>query len=312
MPRNRDDYDDDEPRPRSKRRMDDDDDDNRPARKSRRSNDDDRPSSKRHRVEDDDDDDRPMARRRRDRENDEEDYDDRPRRKKSKKKAKQLSVLGIISLLTGGFALMLSFTCIGGLAVIPALIGIGLGVMGLIASRQSRGRQEPVLPISGMVVSTAATVVSVIAIVSFFQTVDDVRQVFKEAQEEQAKRKEELAKAATEVKAAQAGTVMRVTAVQFYNAYEDDERADGLYKNKILEVTGTFHEVDFRGFDEFGGVFIVHLKAGPDQFDTVGCHFAKDANVRAQLARLVPGQQVIIRGKCLGGGPVIEACILFQ
>ena len=39
---------------------------------------------------------------------------------------------------------------------------------------------------------------------------------------------------------------MRVSANQFYRAYDDDEdRADRIYKNKVIDVTGTIHEVDF-------------------------------------------------------------------
>jgi hypothetical protein len=55
------------------------------------------------------------------------------------------------------------------------------------------------------------------------------------------------------------------------------------------------------------------LVAGnPEDGDTVHCEFAKDPNTRALLAQLRPGQQVRIRGKCLGGEPNLDACILVQ
>jgi hypothetical protein len=123
---------------------------------------------------------------------------------------------------------------------------------------------------------------------------------------EEARHKQELAQAAQDVKAAEAGGGLRVSAVQFAKAYQGDEdRADQWYKNKVLDVTGAVDELDFTG-----ETYTVHLKAGPE--DTVNCEFAKDPNVRARLAGLRPGDTVTIRGKCLGGGASIEACVLVE
>jgi hypothetical protein len=123
---------------------------------------------------------------------------------------------------------------------------------------------------------------------------------------EEARRKTELAKAAADVRAAGAGGAVQVTAAQLAKAYEDDEdRADRLYKNKVLEVTGTLDEVDFTG-----ETYTVLLKAGPD--DTVNCEFAKDPDTRARLVRLKPGDTVRIRGKCLGEFATLEACVLVE
>lgn len=282
MPRDRDEYDDDDDRPRPRRRPNRDDD----------VDDDDRPRVRRRPIDDDDDDD-----------------DDRPRRrrKSQSKPETQLSNLGIISLAMGIIGLAMSFTCFGGFAVIPGLIGLVMGIIGFVVAQKSGGRQSPILPIGGSVVSLAAMVVSVIAIIHFARGVKEFRDDLKEGaarwEKQEAERKVELAKAATEVQNAFAP--IQVTAIQFARAYDDDEkRADALYKNKVLEVTGTVEEVDFVNGDE---TYTVILKAGQD--DQVHCEFAKDASTRARLAQLKPGDKVVIRGKCLGNGPAIEACV---
>ena len=64
-------------------------------------------------------------------------------------------------------------------------------------------------------------------------------------------------------------------------------------------------ELDFTG-----ETYSVHLRAGRDL--TATCEFAKAPDVRARLARLKPGDQVTIRGKCLGGEAAIEACVLVE
>jgi membrane protein implicated in regulation of membrane protease activity len=273
--------------------------------------DDDRPRPRRrpNRDDDVDDDDRPQVHRRSSLD-DEEDYDDRPRRRsvsRSKSKTNQVSNLGILSLSTGILALVLSFTCIGGFAVVPGLIGLVIGIIGFVVAQQSRGRQSPILPIGGSVVSLAAMIVAVVAIISFARTVKNIEKDIREGaakwEKEEAERKVELAKASTEVKNAVAP--IRLTAIQFARAYDDDEeRADAVYKNKILEISGTVEEVDFVGGDD---TYTVILKAGPD--DTVHCEFAKDPAMRARLAQLKPGDMVVIRGKCLGGSSTIEACV---
>ncbi len=292
MPRN-DDDEDDRPRKRRRPRDDEDEDDRPPARRSR----------------DDEDDDRPRARSRaREGDSEEDDYDDRPRKRRKKKQA-EVSLLGVLSLITGGFALGMSLSCFGGLAVIPGLIGLGLGIFGFLTAQNSRGRQSPVLPIGGTVLSLIACVVATIGIVSFFRTAKEIEKEMVKFEQEEAARQRELAKAPAEVKAAAPANVHFLTADQFYQFYDDDEdgdRFDRAYKNKIIELTGPLHEVDFTG-----DTYSVILVAG-GQHRYVHCEFAKDPNTRALLAQLRPGQQVRIRGKCLGGDATLEACILVQ
>jgi hypothetical protein len=281
---------------------DDDEDDDRPRKRRPRDEDDDRPRSRR-RPRDDEDEDRPRRRPR-----DEDDYDDRPRKRKKKKKPQQ-SVLGAVALTTGLVGLALSFSC-GAIGLVPAVIGLGLGVIALVIAQKSGGRQSPVLPLAGSAVSLVATVVSVIFLMSFIRTVKEVRKDIKEGMEqavkEEAERKKERAKAAGEVQAAGAGGAVQVPAGQFAKAYEDDEdRADALYKNKVIEVTGTIDEVDLDG-----DTYAVVLKAGRGR--TADCSFAKSPEVRARLAQLKPGDMVRIRGKCLGGTPSLEACVLVE
>lgn len=295
MPR---DYDEDDDRPRKRRRVVDDDED--------------RPRSRRVR-DDDDDEDQPRSRRRSDAEDD---YDDRPRRKKKKKVKPQPNVLGIISIVIGIGAVLFSFIpCLGFWAIVPGGIGVLVGGIGLLVSHQSEGRYERKMPIIGLSISVVAILfgLSWILIVKHWEKKID--KGWKEAEAEMAKaeaeRKKELATAATEVAAAGENGALRVTAALFARAYnQDEDQADRQYKNKVLEITGTFQEVDFnRGA---GNTYSVVLRGGNAPDDTVDCEFAKNPELRARLAQLQPGQQVTIRGKCLGGTATIEACILVQ
>jgi hypothetical protein len=207
-----------------------------------------------------------------------------------------------VSLTLGVLALPMSFSC-GGIGLAPGVIGLGLGILGFLFAHQRRDRRARVLPACGAAVSALAILLSVIALASFVRT---MREAERESQAETEKADRERLKAADEVRAAAAGGATRVTAGRFAKAYDDDEdRADRLYKNKVLEITGVVDELDFTG-----ETYSVHLRAGRDL--TATCEFAKAPDVRARLARLKPGDQVTIRGKCLGGEAAIEACVLVE
>jgi hypothetical protein len=133
-----------------------------------------------------------------------------------------------------------------------------------------------------------------------------------QAAREEAKHKADLAQAADDVKAADTNTVIRVTAAQFARAYldvDDTTGPDRIYKGKILEVTGTVREVDIKSEDE--DTYRVELGTGMDDA-LAACEFAKTPENRARLAKLKPGDTVTIRGKCLGGGATIEACVVVE
>jgi hypothetical protein len=328
MPRR--DEDEDDLKPKPKKRVVRDDDDERPVARKRKveSEDDLKPKPKKRVVRDDDEDDRPRKRKTRvepeededdrptikRRSYDEDDYEDEPKRKKKKRPVqKEPSVVGIIALVVGVLSLLLAIIpCIGSIGLYPGILGVIIGFIGLVISQKSEGRQGPGMSISAMSVSFLAIVIA-IGWMFFMKKVEkEIDRMDQQAEanyaREEAKRKGELAKAADEVKAAQPGTVLRVSAFQFYKAYDDDEdgdRADRIYKNKIIEVTGTFHEVNFAGDEGY----IVLLKAG-GEFASVDCTFAKDPAIRTQLAKLAPGSMITIRGKCLGGSASLEACIL--
>jgi hypothetical protein len=271
--------------------------------------DDDRPR-KRPRPRDDDDD-RPRARRR-PRDDERDDYDDRPRKKRrSKLRAPETNVVGVISLVIGILAVLFSFIpCLGLYAFIPGGVGLILGVIGLLMSYSSEGRYKRGMPIAGLSVNAVAILFGLSWIFVINHWKKELNKFDKDFQAEMAKteaeRKKEQAAAANEVKTAGAGGALRVTADQFAQAYlNNEEQADRMYKHKVLEVTGAVAELDFTG-----EMYSVHLKAGADS--QVYCEFAKTPEVRARLAQLQPGTQVTIRGKCLGDGPQIEACVLVE
>src|SRR5262245_24258495 len=269
----------------------------------------------RRRPRNDDDDDRPRSRRGSDRDQDEDDYDDPPRRRKSRRPQKQMNVVGMIAIGIGVLALIIALfmPCFASFSLIPAGIGIIVGFVGLVIAQKSDGRQSPGLPITGMSISAVAMLIAVGWLFLGKKVEKNLEkwgdELEAQAAKEEEKRKKDLAKAATDVKAAQPGSAIRVNAVQFYKTYDDDEdRFDRLYKNKVIEITGTFHEVNFSA----GDAYMVMLRGGPDEEDTVDCLFNKDPTTRARLARLQPGATITIRGKCLGDGPILEACVLLE
>jgi tRNA_anti-like len=283
----------------------------------RNDDDDDRPRRRRRR-DDEDDDDRPRSRRRaqRDwRDADEDDYGDRPRRKK--RRPTETSTVGAIGLAIGAIGLLVSFMpCFASISLIPAGIGLIVGFIGLYLAQRSDGRQGYGVPITAMAISFAAVLVAVGWLVvgkefrkEMTKRLDrEDREIQAEMAKEEARHKAEVAQASKDVQAASPDAVIRVTAAQFYQAYDNDsDRADRFYKNKVIEVTGVVHEVDFQG-----EVYTVHLKAGREEHETVDCNFAKNPEMRERLAQLRPGQTVTIRGKCLGDGSDLEACILVE
>lgn len=291
MPRNQDD---DEDRPR-RRRPTDDDDDERPNVRRKPSRDD-----------DDDDDDRPTVRRRRDYDDDDE---DRPRRRiKKPKQPTQVSILGVLSLIKGIGALLVSFIpCIGGIAIFGGIMGLGEGLIGYFVAKKSNGRQGTGLSIAGMSVSGAAIVISLIWIIIGASMSKKIDKEVKQAEAEYEKERiERQANAAKDVKAAAAGNAIQISAVEFARAYErDEDRADAMYQNKVLEVTGTIKEVDFVNED----AYVVLLRGVEDV--TVDCQFTKDPATRTRLAQLRPGETITIRGKCTAH-TVLEACVIVK
>ncbi|HJZ92277.1 MAG TPA: hypothetical protein VKE40_15485 [Gemmataceae bacterium] len=285
------------------RRDDDDDDDDRPRRRRPRYND------------DDDDDDRPRSRRSSSRDQDEDDYEDAPRpRKQRKSKPKQTNVVGAIALVIaiGALVVAVFMPCLASFSLVPAGIGIVVGFIGLVIAQKSDGQQGTGLPITALSISAAAILIAVGWLFLGKKVEKKIEQIGAEAEaqaaKEEAKRKKDVATAAREVKAAGPDGVIQITAVQLARAYEqNDKRADATYKNKVLEVTGTVHDLSL---DEDEDEYAVLLVGGGEDFDSVGCSFAKNPAIREALMRLKPGDTVIIRGKCMGFGPSLAGCVL--
>jgi hypothetical protein len=190
---------------------------------------------------------------------------------------KQVSVLGLISLVTGIGSLALSFVpTVGPVAVLPGALGLALGGLGLVLARKSHGRQGSGLPVAGLSTSTTAVLVALVwwgigsRSASFRAALpvpsgpanrDDpgaraaaayreINEINARAIAEEARRKaeQEVAWEAEQAKAAadvrKAGNAIRVTATQLAREYEADEaEADRKYKGKVLEVTGRVAEI---------------------------------------------------------------------
>jgi hypothetical protein len=292
-----------------------DDDDDRPRKRRPRDDDDDDRPRKRRERDDEDDDRRPSSARRRARRD--EDDDDRPRKKKKARPvAREMNPLALVGMIVGILALVVAIfmPCFASWSLIISGLGIVLSFVALAMAQKSDGRYGPGMPITGVSLSGLAVLAAVGWLVLGKKVEKEGERIGKEIEaqvaKEEAEQKRRMEKAAGEVKAAGEGTAIQVTAAQFYRAYdEDDEQADRVYKDKIIELTGTVDEVDTD--DENGPTYTVYLRGGRRD-SVVNCEFLKSPDVRARLGQLKKGDTVRIRGKCPGGDSGLEGCVLVE
>jgi hypothetical protein len=224
-----------------------------------------------------------------------EDEDERPargRRPNSPRVGgrKEVSALGVVSLVIGGLGFLFSLIPCVGLFALP-WVGIGLlcGIAGFFVAR-SRPNTGVGLPIAGTVVCLTAALISVGWVAGFHYLVK--RDEAKRLKEEQALRE---------------GPAIAVTAVHLFEQYRSDEAgADSKYKDKVLALSGTVVQVTGEGTN----AHILELKTDEDDH-TIDCNFYFAH--KEELAKLVPGQQVTVRGTCKGivlGSVTLEKCIL--
>lgn len=104
-----------------------------------------------------------------------------------------------------------------------------------------------------------------------------------------------------------AAVTAKITAPNLLKEYKDNEvRADGKYKGKVLEVSGT---VDGIGKDLMDTMY-VSLKG--DVIFGIQCMFAKKHE--SKLASLKKGQEITLKGKCTGkmGNVILRGCMLVE
>ena len=99
---------------------------------------------------------------------------------------------------------------------------------------------------------------------------------------------------------------IKVTATDLVKAYEDNEvKADTMYKDKMLEITGEISSIDV-----VLGSTVVHVKSDDDKhmFLSVGC--TMDNKEKEKVAELKKGEKVTIAGKCIGKAisPSLKDC----
>ena len=99
-----------------------------------------------------------------------------------------------------------------------------------------------------------------------------------------------------ETKEVAEGSALTFTADALHGEYDANEvAADGKYKGKTVEVTGTVKEI---GKGAFGGQYVAFTLARNQFMTSVQCEFPTSA--QTELAKLKKGQRVTIRGKCEG------------
>ena len=104
-----------------------------------------------------------------------------------------------------------------------------------------------------------------------------------------------------------AGDVEEENAAAFYSAWKANKAAfDRDFKGKVIEVYGIIRDVNLTG-DQYTVSFEA---GGPGEL--VKCVFDQDPATRDRLAQLKPGaaKNVRVRGKCPGGSPTLEGCVL--
>lgn len=73
--------------------------------------------------------------------------------------------LGIIAIILGGLALILSFTCIGFIAILPGIVAIVLSAISL--SQANKENAPRGLSVSSLIISIVATVIATLWIILF-------------------------------------------------------------------------------------------------------------------------------------------------
>jgi hypothetical protein len=181
---------------------------------------------------------------------------------------KTMSVLGLLSLICGILALLISFVpCVGMIAIPGSIIGILMALVGWgMAGKANQGKG---LPISGLIVNVLSILVMVGWLVFFAANSKSTTQ--------------------QEVETADA---IQIPAGQLCREYRTNVvKADEDYKGKVLEVTGQVKLVS----KERIGRLTVELGG---QTDTIDCDFG--SSNKSELAGIEIGQTVTIRGKCKG------------
>jgi len=93
----------------------------------------------------------------------------------------------------------------------------------------------------------------------------------------------------------EAPIVLSTTSSELCSAYEDNElKADAEYKGKVLDVTGIIEDIS----RDIKGTPFVILGKGNGLAVGVKCEFSSEDET--QLARLSKGEEITIRGKCVG------------
>lgn len=102
--------------------------------------------------------------------------------------------------------------------------------------------------------------------------------------------------------------VIKITASDLMDAYNKNEvKADNLYKDKKLKITGT---VDSIGKDVLDDTYVC-LKSGDEySLDSVQCYVVKESMDKA--AELKKGDKITITGICDGGSlnVVVKKCVI--
>lgn len=105
--------------------------------------------------------------------------------------------------------------------------------------------------------------------------------------------------------------IPHITATKLVNAYKDNEvKADSLYKNKLLIITGV---IDSIGKDILDQTYITLNDGSKYSFDYAQCYFS-DAQEIAKVAELSKGKKVTVIGKCTGAtilNPSVKDCKIY-
>jgi hypothetical protein len=213
---------------------------------------------------------------------------------------RDVSVLGIISLVLGLLGLPLSLIpCLNVLGLPLVGLGLLLGIIGFFVAQM--GKKSGIgFPIAGSLVCLVGLMVSLAWIGLMVVGVQNARIKLEEEAKELRRKEEQEAKDIRE------GQAVVVTAVDLFRQYKANELAgDNKYKDRVVELSGIVVRVN-----PGNGGPTVELKTD-DEDENIDCEFPEKGAEDA--AKLVSGKPATIRGKCKGrdlGTITLEKCIV--
>lgn len=206
----------------------------------------------------------------------------------------RVSVLGILSLIEGIGALVVSFIpCFGFVGIGAGAVGLILGIIGWQLAKNSNGRTGTSLPIAGTITSGVAVAIALGWMLTIGNGLGGLGLFGKRAPRND-------------------GPPVVLTATELATAYDDDaDAADKLYMRRTVEVTGVIRRAQLPGLDSLSVRLVGTWATDVDcRFDSRLLGPAGADEVRA----LQEGQEITVRGTNRGDSlwVTVDDCMVLR